>query len=100
MQSPIAKECKKYFCNKCQNHHQEILDDHKIINLNNLDEVFIDKCKEDNHNYKLEFFCKEHNILCCVACTSKIKNVHQVNMQILMLSHFVQIAKNIFAINA
>ena len=22
----------------------------------------------------MEFFCKEHNTLCCVACTSKIKN--------------------------
>ena len=69
-----CQDCKKYFCNKCQNFHSEILDDHKLINLNKLNEVFIDKCKEDNHNDKLEFFCKEHNTLCCVACTSKIKN--------------------------
>ena len=68
-----CQECKKYFCNKCQNHHQEILDDHKIINLNKLDEVFIDKCKEDNHINKLEFFCKDHNILCCLGCIAKIK---------------------------
>ena len=26
-------ECKKYFCNKCQNFHSEV-DEHKIINLN------------------------------------------------------------------
>ena len=58
-----CQECKKYFCNKCQNHHQEILDDHKIINLNKLDEVFIDKCKEDNHNDKLEFLdCNVYHI--------------------------------------
>ena len=50
-----CQDCKKYFCNKCQNHHSEILDDHKLINLNKINEVFIDKCKEDNHNCKLIF---------------------------------------------
>ena len=68
-----CQECKKYFCNKCQNMHSDLLEDHKIINLNKLDEVFIDKCKEENHNDKLEFLCKDHNILCCVACTSIFK---------------------------
>ena len=29
-------------------------------------------CKEPNHGNKLEFFCKNHNTLCCVSCTSKI----------------------------
>ena len=66
-------ECKKYFCNKCLNFHAEIFGDHKIINLNQKNEIFIDKCKEENHPNKLEFYCKEHNVLCCVACTSKIK---------------------------
>ena len=68
-----CQECKKYFCNKCQNFHSEMFMDHKIINLNKLDEVFIDKCKEDNHNDKLEFLCKDHNILCCACCITKIK---------------------------
>ena len=36
-------------------------------------EIFIDKCQEKNHNDKLEFFCKNHNKLCCVACISKIE---------------------------
>ena len=53
--------------------HSDLLEDHKIINLNQLDEVFIDKCKEDNHINKLEFFCKDHNILCCACCIAKIK---------------------------
>ena len=69
-----CQDCKTYFCNKCQNFHSEMFQDHKPINLNNLNEVFIDKCKEDNHNYKLEFFCREHNILCCACCITKIKN--------------------------
>ena len=68
-----CQDCKTYFCNKCQNHHQEIFENHKIINLNKLDEVFIDKCKEENHNDKLEFLCKDHNILCCACCITKIK---------------------------
>ena len=69
-----CQECKKYFCNKCQNMHSELMDDHKIINLNQKNDVFIDLCKEENHNDKLEYFCKGHNSLCCVACTSKCKN--------------------------
>ena len=65
-------ECKKYFCNKCQNFHFET-ENHKIIILNEITEIFIDKCKEENHINKLEFYCKEHNTLCCLACISKIK---------------------------
>ena len=65
--------CKKYWCNKCLNFHSEMFEDHKTINLNQKNEIFINKCKEENHNDKLEFYCKNHNILCCVACTSKIK---------------------------
>ena len=67
-------ECKKYFCNKCLNFHAEILEDHKTINLNQKNEIFINKCKEENHICKLEFYCKDHNILCCVGCTSKFKD--------------------------
>ena len=68
-----CQECKKYFCNKCQADHSEILDDHNIINLNEKNEVFIEICKEENHNEKLEFFCKTHNTLCCASCITKIK---------------------------
>ena len=66
-------KCKEYFCNKCHNYHSEIFENHKIINLNNSNEIFIDTCKENNHEYKLEFYCKEHNTLCCLACISRIK---------------------------
>ena len=69
-----CQKCKKYFCNKCQNLHSELMDEHKIINLEQKNDVFIDLCKEANHNAKLEYFCKEHNTLCCVACTSKRKD--------------------------
>ena len=66
-------ECKKYLCNKCLNFHSEMLEDHKTINLNEKNEIFINKCKEKNHNDKLEFYCKDHNTLCCGLCTSKFK---------------------------
>ena len=68
-----CQDCKKYFCSKCQSYHSEILEDHKMINLNQIDEVFIDICMVENHNEKFKFFCKDHNTLCCGACTSKIK---------------------------
>ena len=69
-----CQECKRYFCNKCKNFHSEILQDHQIINLDKEKEIFIDMCKENNHANKLEFFCKDHNTLCCVLCTSKMKD--------------------------
>ena len=68
-----CNECKKYFCNKCQNQHSEMFDEHKTIKLNNLNDTFIDICKENNHKNKLEFYCKVHNTLCCGLCISKIK---------------------------
>ena len=49
----FCTDCKKYFCNKCQKLHSELLEDHKAINLNQKDEIFVDKCKEENHNDKL-----------------------------------------------
>ena len=68
-----CNECKKYFCNKCQNYHSEMFNDHIVINLNNLNDIFIDKCKEIDHINKLEFYCKDHNTLCCASCITKIK---------------------------
>ena len=48
-----------------KNHHQYNLDK----DFNN---IFFDICKEENHSLKLEYFCKNHNQLCCVACIAKI----------------------------
>ena len=68
-----CQKCKLYLCNKCQNYHSELFESHEIINLNNPNEVFLDTCNENNHTTKLEFYCKDHNTLCCVACISKLK---------------------------
>jgi len=68
-------ECNLYLCNKCLNIHIEYLETHHIINLNkNNKEIFTGFCQEVNHKNKLEYYCKNHNKLCCVACLCKIKS--------------------------
>ena len=70
-----CKNCNIYMCNKCQIHHSEILKTHSTINLNNnFNDLFTGFCKQENHVNKLEYFCKSHNELVCLACISKIKN--------------------------
>ena len=52
---------------------KSFLENHSILNLDNNKEIFIDLCKEKNHPLKLEFYCKNHNQLCCAACITKIE---------------------------
>ena len=67
----FCQDCKTYMCNKCQNHHSELFENHKTVNLKGEKEIFISACQ--NHSYKLDIYCKKHNVLCCSACVSKIK---------------------------
>ena len=70
-----CQTCKSYMCEKCSIFHSELFDEHKIINLNvDEDKIFTGICKENKHNKELDYFCKEHNMLCCAACISKIKS--------------------------
>ena len=69
----FCQDCKTYFCNKCNNYHSEIFENHKTINLKDEKEIFINACQKENHFDKLEFYCKDHNTLCCLGCVSKIK---------------------------
>ena len=67
-------ECNIFMCNKCLNHHNEFLESHHKYNLDkNLSEIFTGICKEENHGKELYYYCKNHNILCCAVCISKIK---------------------------
>ena len=71
----FCHNCKKYLCNKCQTFHSELFENHILSNLDKeYNDIFENICKEENHNIKLEFFCKTHNILCCSSCICKIKN--------------------------
>ena len=70
----FCKECNLFMCNKCLNHHNEFILNHHTYNLDkNFDEIFTGICKEENHKNELNYFCKTHNQLCCVACIGKIK---------------------------
>ena len=69
-----CQKCKIFLCNKCQNLHRELHENHSISKMNkNLKEIFIDICTIEKHNNKFEFYCKTHNVLCCLCCVSKIK---------------------------
>ena len=69
-----CQECKIYMCNKCLNNHQGLFENHNQYNLDkNSMEMFLDTCEENNHPLKLEFFCKNHNKLCCASCVTKIQ---------------------------
>ena len=70
----FCQECKMYMCNKCENYHSKLFGDHNSFNSNiNINEIFTGNCKEIEHNNKLKYYCKNHNILCCEACITKIK---------------------------
>ena len=61
-------------CKKCENFHSKLCKHHHCYSLDkNLSELFIGFCKEENHMEKLEYYCKNHNILCCGLCITKIK---------------------------
>ena len=69
-----CQECNTYFCNKCEKHHSELLKHHHVFQIDkNADELFTGFCQEKDHPNKLEFICKDHNILCCTSCIAKIK---------------------------
>ena len=65
-------ECKIFMCNKCDNYHSFLFKNHNPYDLNKVNEIFTGICKEKNHQNKLEYFCKNHNQLCCVACIAKL----------------------------
>ena len=69
-----CQKCEIYMCNKCEKIHSELFKNHIPYNLNkDINNIFTGLCKQENHPNKLEYFCKEHNQLCCAACIAKIK---------------------------
>ena len=66
-------ECKIYMCNKCEKFHSKLFFNHQTYNIDKqVGDLFTGFCKEPKHRDILEFFCKDHNILCCTACLCKI----------------------------
>ena len=92
-----CQNCKIYICNKCLNYHQVLFDDHQLNNIENNKEIFIDICKEKNHQQKLEFYCKDHNKLCCAACLTKIEKKgygNHKNCDVCIIEHIKDEKKN------
>ena len=70
----FCQQCKIYMCENCQKHHSELFKTHHPYSLDkNKDDQYTGICKEKNHSMKLDYFCKNHNQLCCAACLCKIK---------------------------
>ena len=69
-----CQECNIYLCNKCEKHHSGLCKNHHILPLEkDKDELFTGYCKEKSHPNILNYFCKDHNDLCCPCCIAKIK---------------------------
>ena len=70
----FCQECKVYMCNKCSNYHNGLFKNHhQYILKQDFNDIFIGLCKEENHYLKLEYYCKNHDILCCDSCIIKLK---------------------------
>ena len=70
-----CKNCNIYMCNKCLEYHSKLFENHLLSKNDNDDpDLFTGYCKEENHLELLEFFCKNHNKLCCSSCICKIKS--------------------------
>ena len=70
-----CQECNINVCNKCEKVHFELFKNHHLYNLDNdIENIFTGFCKEYKHQFfELEYFCENHNQLCCAACIAKIK---------------------------
>ena len=69
-----CQECNIYMCNKCLNLHEQLFYNHHLNNLDkDIIEIFTNICKVNNHQNKFQYYCKEHNILCCAKCITKIE---------------------------
>ena len=69
-------ECKLFMCNKCEKQYSERCKNHTKYKYdnNNQKDTFIGYCLEKNHLKELNYYCKQHNILCCAQCITKIKD--------------------------
>jgi len=71
----FCHKCDIYICNKCENIHSKLCQNHQTYKINQtFGDIFTGYCMEKGHNEKLEFFCKNHNKLCCASCLCKIKD--------------------------
>ena len=71
----FCQNCKVFMCKKCENFHTKLLKGHNVNNLEkDNEEIFSIYCKEEYHSETLDFYCNDHNQLCCTSCICKIKS--------------------------
>ena len=69
-----CQDCKIYICNRCEIHHNALFKNNNKYKLDKeINDIFNNTCKEKNHPNKLEYYCRNHNELCCANCVTKIK---------------------------
>jgi len=67
-------------CSKCDSIHSSLCPNHQRYSLNEennkfFSDIFTGFCSlEKHHQIELDYFCKNHNQLCCAACIAKIKD--------------------------
>ena len=83
-------ECKLFLCNKCENIHSAWLKSHRSCELKKDSEFFTGIWKEKNHHNKIEYYCKYHNQLCCVACLCKLNENGEANIKIVMYVIYIK----------
>ena len=70
----FCTECDLYMCIQCLKSHSELFQNHHKYDLNEENQDFHSCiCQEPNHKMELEYFCENHNKLCCAVCITKIK---------------------------
>jgi len=88
--------CNIYMCNKCENSHSKLYQNHSTNNFDNSSDIFTGYCDKKNHSF-LEFYCKTHNQLCCSSCICKIKNElygQHTDCDVCMIKEIKEIKKN------
>ena len=94
----FCPQCNIFMCNKCDIIHSGLVKHHYVIHLdNNANNIFTGICKSKNHSMKLEYFCKDHNQLCCAACIAKIRckgNGYHKNCKVFYINKIKNNKKN------
>ena len=83
-------------CNKCENSHSKLYQNHSINNFDSSSDIFTGYCDKKNHSF-LEFYCKTHNQLICSSCICKIKNElygQHTDCDVCMINEIKEIKKN------
>ena len=93
----FCQDCRVYMCENCKKIHLDLYNHHQIDLNDEKQDIFIGICNEKNHNYNLEYYCKTHNKLVCIAYLATIKkkgNGQHKNCKICVIEDIKEEKKN------